>query len=145
MAYQCSKVGNNFNVYLNIDDYDDFQFPLDQNEQHLDYPKFPHRDIPSYYIYDTSDLSESESAFIKQLSVTFDEAATIESTRSQSNCALLFNQRKGRVTASRIYDVNNWKRGLAKHAEKFVSLFSESTATVSNPVLLKKLEHGKIY
>jgi hypothetical protein len=39
----------------------------------------------------------------------------------------------------------NWKRGLDKHAEKFIGHFSDSATTVSNPVLLRKFEHGTMY
>ena len=47
------------------------------------------------------------------------------------------------VTASRVYDVYQWKRGMEKHAEKFV----QNDALKDNvpDVLKQKFEHGKMY
>ena len=66
-----------------------------------------------------------------------------EATRTQSQNVLWFQQRKCRITASRVYDVYQWERGMKKHAEKFV----QNDALKDNvpDVLKRKFEDGKMY
>ena len=139
LAYQCSKLGNNFKVYLNIDNLN----PLNVCPR-SSYPDFPHRDIPQYFQYDTSILTQAEQSVLQKIKLTNEQAVAIERmTRKQSADSLWFMERKLRVTASKIYDVYQWKRGLEKHAEKFVS--ADHDLTVCSDILRRKLEHGRMY
>jgi len=137
MAYQCSKLGNNFKVYLNIENLQ----PQNQSNN-TDYPDFPHKAIPQYYSYSTSHLSVSERSVIEKLVLSQEEAKILEqATLNQSSCTLWYSQRKQRITASRIHEVYQWKRGLDNHADKFVN----PPATNLNPFVQRKFEHGKMY
>lgn len=48
-----------------------------------------------------------------------------------------------RVTASKVFEVSQWKRGLERHAEKFVN--ATISKTMANPILQRKLAHGTMY
>ena len=138
LAYQCSKLGNNFQVYLN----------MNVNLERVailtpcaGYPDFPLRCIPQYFKYDYYTLPLSEQSILRQLNVTDKEATAIEqATIGQSNSALWHEERKRRLTASKVHEVYKWKRGFDHHAEKFVAPLSDH-----NMFVQKKLMHGSMY
>lgn len=137
LAYQCSKLGNNFKTYLNIDS----AIPLNLSVNIENYPEFPHRNITQYYFYDVSRLTESERCVFEEIKITHEQALKIEqSTRNQSDSKLWFKERKNRITASKIFDVYQWKRSFPQHADKFTC----STRPV-NSFLEKKFAHGRMY
>ena len=49
-------------------------------------------------------------------------------------------ERKRRITASKVYEVSQWKRGFDHHAEKVVAPASDHNAFVQ-----KKLMHGSMF
>jgi hypothetical protein len=115
LAYQCSKLGNNFNVYINID-----RSPSNPSATPSTYPNFPHRSIPQYYHHDLSTLDSSQKAVFDKLQVTNDQAVILEqATQLQSQSSLWFSERKCRVTASKIYDVFHWKRGMERPTQHY--------------------------
>ena len=72
--------------------------------------------------------------------VTNEQVVALEqATQTQSQNTLWFKERKCRITASKIH-VFYWKRGMDKHAEKFLE-GDLSRSTTSN-ILQKKLDHG---
>ena len=76
--------------------------------------------------------------------MTSEQAVVLEqATQLQSQSTLWFEERKCRITASKVYDVFQWKKGLDKHAEKFVG--KDSANMEVSEFLKKKLEHGKMY
>ena len=137
LAYQCSKLGNNFKVYINID-----KKPSSNAATNVPYPEFPHQNIPQYYHHDISTLETTQNAVLNKIKMTNEQAVVLErATQSQSQNALWYEERKRRVTASRVYDVFQWKRGMEKHAENFASSDSKKISDV----LQKKFDHGKMY
>lgn len=137
-ASQCSKYGNNFNAYYSVD-----VFSTQYSSTPVTmYPDFPHRNIPIYFSSPLN-LCIPEKITLEQLKVTNDEAKTIEdATRNQSSNVLWHNLRKLRLTASRVDEVFRWKRGMENHGDKFVNY---TLHTCKNPVLQRKLAHGKMY
>ena len=104
------------------------------------YPDFPLRCIPQYFKYDYYTLPLSEQSIIRQLNVTDKEATAIEQAAiGQSNSSLWHEERKRRITASKVHEVYKWKRGFDHHAEKFVTPLSDH-----NMFVQKKLMHGSI-
>lgn len=74
--------------------------------------------------------------------MTNEQAVILEqTTQLQSQSSLWFKERKFRVTASKVSDVFHWKRGMDKHAEKFVN----SDVLKVPEILQKKFDHGKMY
>ena len=139
MAYQCSKLGNNYKAYFNIS-----SLTPNSKSTCATYPDFPHRKIPVYFT-PTTTLSQPEINLLKNIMLTEEEATSLEqATRDQAASGLWHNQRKCRLTASRVSEVFQWKRGLESHATKFVSSFG-TLNTQNNPVLQRKLSHGKMY
>ena len=136
LANQCSKYGNNFKVYMNTDK------SIPRSSCTVDvYPEFPHRNIPVYYPHDPSNLGVPENAILDQLKLSKEQANAIEeATRDQSNNVLWHSLRKNRLMASRIHEVYSWKRGMENHAAKFVN-----PPSISNPIVQRKLDHGKMY
>ena len=139
LAYQCSKVGNNFKVYINIETKIPSTEAVSDN-----YPDFPHCNIPQYYYHDLSTLDSAQKATLDKIHMTSEQAVVLEqATQLQSQSTLWFEEKKCRITASKVYDVFQWKRGLDKHAEKFVG--KDSANMEVSEFLKKKLEHGKMY
>ena len=138
LAYHCSKLGNNFKVYINIDS------KTPSNTATVDtYPDFPHRSIPQYYEHDISTLTSSERAVLGNIQITNEKAVELEqATQSQSQSSLWFKERSNRITASRVHDVFQWKRGMDSHAEKFAN---GDQAKLKSEFVQKKLDHGKMY
>ena len=144
LAYQCNLVGNNFEVYMNIGDTNCPSEPNLSTCNHNNYPDFPHRFVPQYYFYDISNTCQSEKDLLEGLNLTNEQAVALEeATRTQSQNVLWFQQRKCRITALQVYDVYQWKKGMEKHAEKFI----QNDALKDNvpDVLKRKFEHGKMY
>ena len=139
LAYQCSKLGNNFNVYFNIDN----KSKSDLASTNISYPSFPHRSIPQYYHYDISTLGSTQQAVLDKIQVTNGQATALEqATQSQSQSTMWFEERKLRVTALRIYDVFQWKRGMERHGATFA--INDSERKIPD-ILQKKFDHGKMY
>ena len=139
LAYQCSKVGNNFKVYINIETKIPSTEAISDN-----YPDFPHCNIPQYYYHDLSTLDSAQKATLDKIHMTSEQAVVLEqATQLQLQSTLWFEERKCRITASKVYDVFQWKKGLDKHAEKFVG--KDSANMEVSEFLKKKLEHGKMY
>lgn len=142
LAYQCSRFGNNFKVYVNIDV--DLPPAGCQPAASHTYPTFPHSPIPQYFEQDMSELLPSSQVTLQGLNVTALEAVQLEeATRSQSSSSLWHDERKKRVTASKVYEISQWKRCMENHADKYVN--SSSSLSASNPVLQRKLTHGTMY
>ena len=104
----------------------------------------PYCNIPQYYYHDLSTLDSAQKATLDKIHMTSEQAVVLEqATQLQSQSTLWFKERKCRITASKVYDVFQWKRGLDKHAEKFVG--KDSANMEVSEFLKKKLEHGKMY
>ena len=139
LAYQCSKLGDHFHVYINIDNKSETNAATTIN---ICYPDFPHQSIPQYYHHDISTLGSTEQAVLDRIQITNEEAVVLEqATQSQSQNRLWFDERKLRVTASRIHDVFQWKRGMDRHGERFAS--SNSDRKIPD-ILQKKFDHDKM-
>ena len=139
LAYQCSKLGNHFNVYHNID----IESQTNVTSTNISYPDFPHQTIPQYYHHDISTLSSTQKSVLDKIQITNEQAATLEqATQSQSQDRQWFEERRLRVTASRIHDVFQWKRGMERHGERFASDNSDRKVP---DILQKKFDHGKMY
>ena len=87
-----------------------------------EYPSFPHEDVPSYYDASHHQLKDEELLIYNDLDFTILDSWTLErDTRAQANSLTWMEQEKNRVTASKFWDVYNWKRGMEKHAENYVA------------------------
>lgn len=138
LAYQCSKLGNNFKLYMNINNLS----PNSKSNTTQTYPNFPHKEIPQYFAHNNPNLSSLERTVLQELELTHAEAIELEeATCEQSNSATWHNERRSRITASRVYEVFQWKRGLDNHAYKFVN----PPPTTTNPIVQRKFAHGKMY
>ena len=139
LANQCSKYGNNFKVYINTEKLS----PKSPCPSPVSvYPEFPHRNINCYYPHDPFNLSVPEDTILDQLKMSKEQTKTIEeATRNQSSNVLWHSLRKCRLTASRIHEVYLWKRGIENHAAKFVN----PPSVTHNPIVQRKLDHGKMY
>ena len=139
LAYQCNKLGNNFNVYVNID-----PVTASSPSTTATYPDFPHHHIPQYFKYDHYVSDPMQQTKLQELCVTHVQAVALEqATQTQSQNKLWFTERKCRITASKIHDVFYWKRGMNKHAEKFVE--GDLSRSTTPDILQKKLDHGIMY
>ena len=96
LAYQCSKLGDHFHVYINIDNKSETNAATTIN---ICYPDFPHQSIPQYYHHDISTLGSTEQAVLDRIQITNEEAVVLEqATQSQSQNRLWLDERKLRVT-----------------------------------------------
>ena len=102
-------------MYFNIDN----KSQSNAATTNISYPDFPHRSIPQYYNHDISTLGSTQQAVLDKIQITNKQAAVLEqATQSQSQNRLWFEKRKLRVTASRVHDVFQWKRGMERHGER---------------------------
>ena len=107
---------------------------LDQvNNDALNYPRFPLRDIDSMVIPDN--LSENDQKLLQSLTLVEDEINDLETqTRNQAECSKWKEERKFRFTASQYHLISKRQRNHASFAEQLMN---------PTPVSSKYLEHGK--
>ena len=107
---------------------------LDQvNNDALNYPRFPLRDIDSMVIPDN--LSENDQKLLQSLTLVEDEINVLETqTRNQAECSKWKEERKFRFTASQYHLISKRQRNHASFAEQLMN---------PTPVSSKYLEHGK--
>ena len=139
LAKQCPMYGESFKVYCSIDPGTSQRGSL--TDVYSDYPSFPHSSVPVYYDISQHQLRDEELLIYDDLDLTLADSVSLEKdTREQANSSIWKEHRKHTVTASRIYDVYSWKRGMEKHAENFVAEPSTPSA-----FLQRRFDHGHMY
>lgn len=125
-------------MYTSLNNY-----PVSQNVLPVngDLPLFLHCEIPSYYSPDISDFSDCELIIWDDFQLDKDESWKLEGeTREQADCDIWIQERKNRVTASRIFGVWSWKRGFEKHAKTFTSDLGPLSTFIK-----RKFDYGHMY
>ena len=108
------------------------------------YSDFPHHHIPQHFNYDHYVSDSMQQTKLQELCVTNVQAVALEqATQTQSQNNLWFKKRKCRITASKILHVFYCKRGMDKHAEKFVE--GDLSRSTPSDIVQKKLDHGIMY
>ena len=130
LFYQVAATESNFKVTACIDCIPRLQAA---NNQALNYPRFPLRDIEEMLLPDN--LTEAEKRVIDTLQLDEDKVNQIETeTRQQAECEKWKEERKFRFTASQFQLISKRQRNHEGFAETLMN---------PKPVSSKYLEHGK--
>lgn len=133
LSHQVGYTESNFKASIDIDCIPRRLVPIDENT--LEFPRFPLRNLNGSDMEVPTNLSNDERAIISKLRVDEDEINKIEiETRKQSDCQKWKEERKLRFTASKFQVISKRQRNHDSFAESLIHLKEITSRALSHGI-----------